>query len=616
MARMKALVHRYRLWGLAVFFLWIKTYLVYKIGFKITSDNGLQEFLFFINPLSSAIFIIGLSLFFRRGRHLSVLLLSFLATLVLYFNLLYYRFFSDFLTLPVLLQTSNANDLSSSITELIVVSDFLLFADIIILAFLIYRRTFPVLLRGKFEAVGVLFLALVLFIFNICIVQFDREQPLLRSYDRELIVKNIGVFNYHLYDALVQSQSKAMRVLADSSDISTVENYTKINYKRPNEDFFGIAKGKNIIVLSLESLQSFVINETINGEEITPFLNQLIKESYYFSEFYHQTAQGKTSDSEFLLENSQFPRDSGAVFFTHADNIYDGLPTKLKEVGYFTSVMHANEKSFWNRDEMYEALGYEKFYDIEYYTIQPDNSAGWGLKDVDFFQQSLQYLALQPKPFYTKLITLTNHFPFKLGEEDYLIEEYHSTSGTFNRYFPTVRYMDRAVEVFFEDIKKTGLYEESIFILFGDHYGISENHYEAMAPFLNKQEITDFDHVQLQRVPLFIHIPGISKGETISTVSGQVDLRPTILHLLGMGTKNELHFGADLFSKERQSFAVLRDGSFITDEYVYTKERCYEKKDGTIVDDDYCKPFLRKAENDLMYSDKLLYGDLLRFKNN
>ncbi len=86
---------------------------------------------------------------------------------------------------------------------------------------------------------------------------------------------------------------------------------------------FGIAKGRNIIAVSLESLQSFVINEEMNGHVITPFLNELTKDpdTFYFTDFYQQTGLGKTSDSEFILENSLYPRN-GVLYFSRIVEIH------------------------------------------------------------------------------------------------------------------------------------------------------------------------------------------------------------------------------------------------------------------------------------------------------
>jgi uncharacterized sulfatase len=613
MLRIKAELSRLKFLMLAVFFLCIKTYVLYKVGFHIQSENVLQEVLLIINPLSSTVLLIGVSLFFSgRTRNIMVVVTSLLATCILYFNLLYFRFFSDFLTWPVLFQTSNAQDLQGSITELTKFSDTLLLLDLVILTLLVLKNKIPVHLKGKREPAVLLAVTGILFFVNISIAQLERPQLLTRAFDREMLVKNIGIMNYHVYDAIIQSQSKAQRVFAESSDIDEILRYRKEKYKEPDPNMFGIAEGKNVIVLSLESLQSFVINETLNGEEITPFLNSLIEESYYFDNFYHQTAQGKTSDSEFLVANSLFGRDSGAVFFTHAGNEFTSLPEMLNETGYHTSVMHANNKSFWNRDMMYLSLGYNEFFDINSYDVNEANSIGWGLKDVDFFEQSIDLLKSQSEPYYSKFITLTNHFPFELGEEDKLIDEFDSNSGTLNRYFPTVRYMDHAVEVFFDRLKEEGMYEDSIFILYGDHYGISEFHHKAMSQFLGKEELTPFDHVQLQRVPMIVHIPGHS-NEIKHTVSGQIDIKPTIMHLLGMDTKEDIQFGSDLFSTDRQSFVVLRDRSFVTDDFVYTKGSCYQKADGTEIELEKCEPYFERANLDLDLSDKVLYGDLLRF---
>ena len=91
-----------------------------------------------------------------------------------------------------------------------------------------------------------------------------------------------------------------------------------------------------------------------------------------------------------------------------------------------------------------------------------------------------------------------------------------------------------------------------------------------MAQFLGKDAITPFDSMQLQRVPLIIHVPG-QEGKVISKVSGQIDIKPTLLHLLGIKTNKSVEFGTDLFIKEEDPLMVMRDGSFVSEDYVYTK---------------------------------------------
>ncbi|MDX8291148.1 LTA synthase family protein [Metabacillus indicus] len=602
---------------IATLFMWIKTYIVYKTSFDIKIENFTQEFILFINPLSFLLFIFGFGLFMKeKNRNRYILGASMIVTFVLLANIVFYRFFNDFLTIPVLFQTSNMGDLGSSISSLFEPLDLLLLVDIVILAWLMKRPRFQAGAAVTRKEKSAFYLLVAgIFFFNLGLAETERPQLLTRSFDREMLVKNISVYNFHIYDGVLQSKTSAQRALADSNSLTEIENYVKANKKEPDKDMFGIAKDRNVILVSLESTQSFVINETINGKEITPFLNDFIGESYNFDNFYHQTGQGKTSDSEFIVENSLYPLGRGAVFFTNSNNEYVAAPELLKEQGYYSAVFHANNKSFWNRDIMYQALGYDRFFDVNDYEVNEENSVGWGLKDKEFFEQSVDHMKELPQPFYSKHITLTNHFPFELNEEDKMVDEFNSNSKTLNNYFPTVRYQDEALKHFIQKLKDEGLYENSIIVLYGDHYGISENHNAAMGEFLGK-EVTPYDEIQLQRVPFVIHIPGVTdkNPKTISDVSGQIDIRPTLMHLLGVETKDEIEFGKDLFSKDKLPFTVLRDGSFITDKFVYTSGTCYDKSTEQPAEDkDACEPYMDKAKQELNYSDKIIYGDLLRF---
>ncbi|MGC2880527.1 LTA synthase family protein [Bacillus subtilis] len=603
---------------IAILLMWLKTYAVYKTSFHIKIDNLTQEFILFINPLSFLLLIFGLSLFLKgKNRNRYIIAISCLVTFVLLANMVFYRFYNDFLTIPVLFQTSNMGDLGSSIGTLLEPTDLLLAVDIVVLIWLhIRQKAFQsdIPSTKNERAAYFLFVASVYF-FNLGLSEAERPQLLTRSFDREMLVKNISLFNFHIYDGVLQSKQSAQRALADSNSLTEIENYVTANAKDANKRLFGAAKGRNVILVSLESTQSFVINEKLNGEEITPFLNDFIKQSYNFNNVYHQTGQGKTSDSEFIVDNSLYPLGRGAVFFTNAGNQYMAAPEILKNSGYYSAVLHANNKSFWNRDLMYDSFGYDSFFDINSYDVTDENSVGWGLKDKEFFEQSSELMKNLPQPFYSRLITLTNHFPFDLDEEDQLIDEYDSSSQTLNKYFPTVRYQDEALKRFIEKLKEDGLYDNSVIVLYGDHYGISENHNEAMGQFLGK-EITPFEEVQLQKVPLVIHIPGITdkKPQTIETVGGQIDIRPTLMNLLGIDTKDQIQFGNDLLSDEKLDFTVLRDGSFITDQVVYTDGACYDKETGKPLEETkQCEAFADKAKQELTLSDEIIYGDLLRF---
>lgn len=605
--------------ALAIFATWIKTVIVYYTSFDMEIENVMQHIILIINPLSFLLIIYGLSLFLKsdKGRNRYIIGTSLVLSIIVYANVAFYRFFSDFITLPVLFQTSNFSDLGSSASETVQLVDSLYFIDVLLL--IVAVKWMPkvietVTVRKEFRRAYFILAAATIFL-NLGLAETERPQLLTRSFDRELLVKNIGTYNYHLYDIYIQSKSSAQRVLADGSELVEVNNYVRSNQATPNEEMFGKYEGRNLIVISLESLQNFVINNQVNGEVVTPFLNSLTNnpDTFYFNQFYHETGLGKTSDAEFLVENSLFGLGGGAVFFTHSGNTYNSMAERLGEQGYFTNVMHPNNKSFWNRDMMYKSLNIEKFYDVDSYTVGEGQAVNWGMKDIPFFEQSAELMTQMPQPFYTRMITLTNHYPFYLDEEDKFISEYTSNSGTLNRYFQTVRYMDEAVKLFFDDLKQKGLYDNSIIVMYGDHYGISENHNEAMAMYLNKEEITPYDNALLQSTPLFIHVPGSGDGKVMEEIAGQIDIRPTILHLLGIETSKDMQLGADLFSNEHEDFVIFRDGRFVTDKLVYAGEVCYDKATGQETDVAACQPYVERAVYELESSDRIINGDLLRF---
>ncbi|KMK91757.1 LTA synthase family protein [Rossellomorea marisflavi] len=599
---------------------WVKTYAVYVSEFELGIQNAMQHFLLFLNPLSSALLFFAIALFWKgKGRNAAFLVINFLMSFLLYANVVYYRFFNDFITVPVLLQAKTNNGLGSSALELLRPWDILYFLDFFIIISLMLFKKVKVQEKLRFRSVMALMTSAVLiFLLNLGLANIDRPELLTRSFDRNYLVKYLGMNNFTIYDVIQNSKTSAKRALADSNEVSEVENYVKANKAEPNPEYFGKAKGKNVIYISMESLQSFVIGRDLNGEEITPFLNSLIddKEAIYFDNLFHQTGQGKTSDAEFIMENSLYPLPQGAVFMTHANNTYQSSPAILKGEGYSSAVFHGNYKTFWNRSEMYRSMGYDQFFDATYYDMsKPEEQLPYGLKDKPFFEESIPLLKSMKQPFYSKFISLSNHFPFDRHEEDTDFGQGDTKDGVVNRYFQTAHYMDEALEDFVNDLKENGLYDDTMIVLYGDHYGISENHNKAMAEVLGKEEITDFDNAQLQRVPLLILNSG-AEGGVDHTYSGQIDVRPTVFHLLGIDTTDYMSFGQDMLSKEHKQIVPFRNGDVITDKYSDIKGVCYNNETGEPVDEadaKACDDASKEANKRLELSDKVVYEDLLRF---
>ncbi|SEH87557.1 Phosphoglycerol transferase MdoB [Halobacillus karajensis] len=592
---------------------WAKMSFVQGGIFTLDVENANEAAILAFNPLSSIflLFGVGILLAGRKG----LLGMYILGSILLYVNVLFYREYHDFLTIPMLGQAANLAGLGGSITDILSVTDIFLFIDIFAAVFLLFYlkpgRLQSFLPKRK-EGLILAMIAIPLFLVNLGWAQTERTELLQRAFDRNMLVKYIGVLNFHAYDIVLQGQTEAKKTFADSNALAPVLNYLNEKETEPNRDMTGVAEGKNVIAISLESTQTFVVDNTLNGKELTPYFNDLKEEGAYFSNFYHQVKQGRTSDSEFMLDNSLYGLNRGAAFFTHAGNEYQATPEVLGEEGYTTSSMHANDETFWNRNVMYDSLGYDKFYSKEDYNVTEEKSYGWGYLDEYFFSESLEKMEEMDQPFYNKMITLTNHHPFTLPEDKKFIEEGNTSSETLNRYFQTIRYQDEALKQFVEEFKKSDLYDDTILVIYGDHFGISENHQRAMGEYLDK-DINEYEQFQLQRVPLLMIGEGIEPQEH-DTVGGQIDLRPTIMNLLGVEDENPIQFGQDLFSKDRREMMITRDGNFANEKYVGVNGNCYERETGEKVESEQaCAPGFKEAEEELALSDSVVYGDLLRY---
>jgi lipoteichoic acid synthase len=591
--------------------LWLKTVIVCFVGFNLSIQSFFDIVLILTSSIGSLLLIMGFSFYWNDKVNRVVLFgLLVVGTGILFGDLLYYRFYIDFVTVPILFQFDNVGGLSASTIELMSPWDAFLFIDLFLVGWILFKTkstsTIQQPIKRKYIVVSS-----ILVVLTICLGLVKSSHLFSESYDREQMVKSLGPLNYHLFDIGLVVKAPLQRLMVTEVDAVASQEYLQ-QKDSERTDLFGIAEGKNIVLISFESTQDFVINQKVNGKEVTPFLNNLIKESFYFNQVYDQTAQGKTSDAEFMVDTSLYPLASGSVFVRRPENTYDSLPNILKEHNqYYAATFHGNVMTFWNRDVMYKALGYDKYFSKIDYTVTEENSINYGLKDIPFFNQSVEHLAKLPEPYYAKFLTLTNHFPFLLDEEDMYIDQADTGEDVVDRYVTTVRYLDKSIETFFTRLKEKGMYEDTVFVLFGDHYGISENCEDSLSRLLD-EESTIINQVKHQQIPLIIHVPG-QEGETITTQGGEIDIRPTLLHLLGINSENRYSFGHNLFTRDSNHPIVFRDGSFISEDYVYKDNSCYSKESGKAVNEQDCEPYLDVVREELTLSDQIIFGDLLRF---
>lgn len=609
-----------------VVFFWVKTYLTYITKFNLGVVGPMQKFLLLINPLPTAMLLIGIGLFFKgRKSYWIMVIIDFLLSLWLFSNILYYREFSDFLSTSIIKTSGSTSDnLGKSIAGITKGTDFLVFLDVVIIVLLIAFKVFKIDVRRLKLKISLLIegLAVVLIGTNLTMAQKDRPGLLTRTFDNNYIVKYLGLNSFAVYDGVKTAQSNAIMAKANHSDLKTVQSYIKKNYIAPNPEYYGVAKNKNVLVIHLESFQQFLIDYKWHGKEVTPNLNKLYhaNDTISFDNFFNQVGQGKTSDAEMMLENSIFGLQSGSAMSSYGtSNTFESAPAILgQQAGYTSAVMHGGAGSFWNRDNAYKSFGYDYFMPLSYYQNKKGYYLGYGIKDKLFFDQSIKYMEHLPQPFYLKMITVTNHYPYDLDKKNQSIDKTDTGDKTVDGYVQTAHYLDEAIGELMSYLKKSGLEKNTLIMLYGDHYGISGNHHKASAQLLNKDSFNNFDNLQFQRVPLMFHMPGL-KGGINHTYGGEIDVRPTLFNLLGINDQNMIQFGHSLLAKNAPQIVAQRNGDFITPKYSKVEGSYYYTKSGKRVTHSSKKVKAQLASisntvtTELSLSDRVITGNLLRF---
>ena len=617
---------------------WFKTMWAYSVDFNLDIQGPYQIFLAVINPLPISLLFIGLALYIKRTKLFYSLAFGIYLLLFIWLisNSIYYREFTDFVTVNTMLASSKVSaGLGAAALELFRPWDVIYILDFPILAFFFFKKWIRMDNRpfNKRASFAVTSLSAMLFSANLFLAEIDRPELLTRGFSNYYVVRALGLPAFLGYSANQTYAANKERSKASEEDLKPVEEYIQQHYAKPNPEYFGMAKGRNVIYIHLESFQQFLIDYKLKVDdkeyEVTPFLNSLYhsKETFAFSNVFNQVKAGKTSDAETMIETGLFGLNQGSFMVNYGGtNTQQAAPFILSKNGYNSSaVFHGNAGSFWNRNTAYKQWGYNYFFDASYFTKQnSSNSFQYGLNDKYMLKDSIKYLERLQQPFYTKFITVSNHYPYttSLSGDDLGFPLAKTQDETINGYFATANYLDSSIKAFFDYLKESGLYKNSIIVLYGDHYGISNSRNPALAPLLGKNSETwsSYDNAMLQRVPYMVVIPGMDKGGIIDTFGGEIDMLPTLEHLLGIESNKFLQVGQDMLSPEHDQIVAFRSANyFVTPEYTSYSGRTYYTKTGEEITnpDENTKEQLdkiREAANlQLRISDSIQTGDLLRF---
>lgn len=543
-------------------------------------------------------------------------IIYFIITFILYADFLYYSYSTNFLSFCQIENIKYSREIASGVSCIISIKSMLIFFIdnilVIALSILGYKKIKSTEYSNKILKIA---LIVIIIILNVFIVKNKiNDIYISKGYNKSLIVENASIYYYHYEDAKDYLSSIFRKEEIDEEKLKNVYE-ENINSKENTTEYTGTAKDSNVIILQLESLNEFIIGKKVNGKEITPNLNKFFRENIYCSNMYNQ-GLGSTADSEFEMENSMYPLENGYVFQKYSNNTWLDIYTILKENGYYTSFMHPNTSTFWNREEVYKA-GYniDEYNDISRF---PNiEQAGEFYSDEGFFEEAVKIMNSYERKFCTTLVSVTTHIPFYLTGVSNLEEKVTITqedvsmyeNETFRNYIISCNFVDYAFGKFIEDLEETGLMENSILIVYGDH-GASLTATDDLIKLYEENEIeyTDFENTTKDvHVPFGIKIPNVEGAKTVENAVAKIDIKPTILDLLNV--EDKFSIGSSIFTSK--DYAFIKGLGFITSKNYCINGKYYNREEKEIEATEELEKLLHKMENEIYLSDTIIKNNLI-----
>ena len=532
-----------------------------------------------------------------------------LLSLVLLSDLLYFRQFSDMTSVAALRFTGLLGTVSSSVTSLLRPGDALLFAELPLLlaaALLSPSRLAALTTPLRPRVALALGVAASLVLVSMPLLDSQRGK---RHFASTRLAQRYGPVTYHLEDLAGFLQRTLFPGAPTAEEVALVRaslaERRRADAPGPS---FGLARGKSLIVLQVESLHDYPLGLFVRGQEITPNLNRLAGESLRFTRLYHQTAQGVTSDAELAINCSLLPSRTGAAFYDFAGNEFRCLPRVLRDHGYSASVMHGMRASFWNRATMYPQLGFDHFFHAKEFTV--DEKIGLGLTDRSFVRQVLGKLDALPKPYYSVLITLSSHGPFNFPELPRSLELGHFEGDTPGNYLQAVHYTDGAIGELIDGLRSSGKLDEVVLLVIGDHNAVYRgNHMVELTGIPLSDEVRWFQAEQ--EVAAMIRLPGAALTGTRDEPAGQIDLAPTLLHLLGIPLEGTAFLGRDLLGSAPRPVVMPGGEAVDSERILLSSGRCFPAAGGEELPAEACSELAAVAAREAELSSLILERNLL-----
>lgn len=518
---------------------------------------------------------------------------------------LYFAYFGTVPTYTVLRGLNQVPQVSASVSALLRPEYFLFFVDVlIILVWKVIRRPRRTTSysgytygfgnhrsrsRGWLWKTGVAVVMVVCMLFSGMYINSGSD------IDNELVrAEHMGFLNFQVGAALRNQEEE--RMIAEGNLQETITKIENLQASYPYRDtpetagqpeYFGAAKGKNLIVIQLESFQNFPIHLSVGGQEVTPVLNGLAEEGIYFPRVFQQIGQGNTSDAEFMSNTSIYPTGTIAMSTGFGSRELPSLPRLLQGHGYEANTFHINNVTFWDRNKLYPALNFDKYYDKPYY--ENDHFNDFGASDEEMYRvgvEKLKAIKDRSKLFYAQFVTTSSHSPFIVPEDQrHMTLPANLEDTNLGNYLLAANYTDYAIGTLIQRLKDADMWDNTMLVFYGDHFGVSPNDTSA-AEITTKLGISYDDRVSRFNVPFIVHIVGQNMGVVSERAGGQVDMLPTITNLLGISLKDNQFtaMGQDLLNIDRNVFGMryyLPTGSFFNDEIMFVPGEGFQ--DGTAI---------------------------------
>lgn len=519
-------------------------------------------------------------LFFKeRGRLKYIITVDALYSLLLIADLWYYRASGYYLDIKYIFYPALFNPLNNSLFNPSI-TDILFIVDIIIM--IIFYNKLKVTKKRNILGgfLGISISAIIVFGWHYA---FDIKQinPSIKfiqnhwesSYNPGTKASYRSPLGNHIYESYLTL--KKVTKEKNQNEIKKVDEWLTWNDEGlPNNKYYGLSKGQNMVFLQIEALENFVINQSVYGQEITPNLNKFVNnQGLYFSNIYEQNNGGNSIDADMMLNTGLLTLGDEITFLSYPEVKYNSLPRILRKNGYNSVSTHAERAGDWQWAEAHKAaLGFDDMWDINDYNI--DEYVGFGLSDRSFYTQYAEKLSSLEEPFYSFIPTLSSHGPFDIKEEyRELSLPKELDSNKLGGYFQSIHYADKQIGLFFELLEKYELSDNTTVVIYGDHGGIHKYYMEDL------QEVNmegDWWQEDKKQVPFIVVGNGIP-NERVETIGGHIDIMETMLYLLGVD-EDITTMGRNLLNTNRNS-TVIKENIVIGDTSEEEEKRLEEAYD-------------------------------------